>query len=166
MDENTVVRKLLEKQLDFEPHLRRGFPVVDFINLVYGFTPDKIPPKTYKLNLFHCEQFCRVKHGKSSCRYLQAIFSDLQDQLYGKDLQTRPLHSFLYTLKEKWVISDYSVFKPDFFFSTNPLRKPWRRQDWSTALSYGEVKRSKGLEMKYEHHDIQLEKLFQVRFYL
>lgn len=168
-DENTVVRRLLEKQLatDFEPHLRRDIPVIDFIKLVYDFTPDKIPSKDYKLPPFQCEQFCKVKNEKSSYRYLQAILNDLQTQLYGKSTHcTRPLQSFFYALKEKWAISNHKAFKPDFFFSTNPLRKPWRRQDWSTALSYGEVKRSKGLQIEYEHHIIQLEKLFQVRLYL
>ena len=166
--QSTVTRRLLEERLgiDFQPNLRRGLPVVDFVKVVYGFSPDQIPSKVYTLDEHAYELFCEVNCEKSSYKPLQAIFTKLQEQLYGEDGAGRPLRSSFYALREKKVVSNHMAFKPDFLFSTNPLNNAWRRQDWSTTLSYGEVKRSRVLKNKYQDksdNTIQLEKLLQVR---
>lgn len=140
--------------------VHREFEIVDFVKLVYNFTPNDIPKgRAYTLPEQFCQCFCDSKNVLESYEPLEKIFEDLKRQLLRKTVApplALNLRSFNETLK-----GDYSKFSPDFYLSTTTV------QEWMTGLGYGEVKRSdteggKYRKLPWKGYNIDLDVLMAV----
>ena len=124
-------------------HIFGDIGIVDFIQTVYAYTPDKLPNASFQLEGELCTNFEKIKSEIDSYRPLAAIFDDLKKQIFASSTGTGA--RVLEPMRHRFTASDHETFKPDFIVRAQAdhtqVREKYKLVSWSEVLAYGKVKR-------------------------
>ncbi|KAI0071905.1 hypothetical protein K474DRAFT_484836 [Panus rudis PR-1116 ss-1] len=143
-----------------------GYPVIDFVRNVWGFTPESIPrgQTGYKLDAllvyaYETSEYTKGKqytsYERTSCAAFEDIFNGLADLVETNQKEVAPLsqsaefNSKLYFLRERVLDGDYAGFKPDYASTKKGALDDRRKKlHWERAGIVGEQKKHVPKEME------------------